>query len=76
MARFAIPDKEPCPSNGYTAKYDKGLIDEFCNNPSKYSSDMYVGAINSAITHYKYSDYITREWIEYVIDTLSRYIEK
>lgn len=75
MAKFYIPEKEKCPSNGYTPKYGKGLIDEFCNNPDKFSPDMYVGAINDAITIYKYSNYITRDWIEYVIDTLSPYIK-
>ncbi len=77
MARFHIPEKEKCPSNGYTVKYGKDMIDLFCDNPKKYKSlDVYIGAINDAITIYKYSEYISRDWIEYVINTLSKYIER
>lgn len=75
MATFHIPEKEKCPSNGYTVKYNKAIIDEFCNEPDRFKPDMYTGAINDAITIYKYSDYISRDWIEYVIATLSRYIK-
>lgn len=75
MAKFYIPEKEKCPSNGFTVKYSKETIEEFCNNPSQYSSYMYTGAINDAITIYKYSDYIKRDWIEYVINSLSPYIK-
>ena len=53
------------------------MIDLFCDNPKKYKSlDVYIGAINDAITIYKYSEYISRDWIEYVINTLSKYIER
>lgn len=75
MAKFHIPEKEKCPSNGYTVKYGKGTIEEFCNDPEKFRADMYIGAINDAITIYKYSEYITRDWIEYVINSLSPYIK-
>ncbi len=75
MEKFSIPKKEKCPSNGYTTKYNKSTIDEFCDNPDKYKSVSYIGVINDAITIYKYSDYISREWIEYVIRKLSPYIK-
>lgn len=75
MANFHIPEKEKCPSNGFTTKYDKAVIDEFCNNPDDFKADMYVGAINDAITIYRYFDYISRDWIEYVINRLSPYIK-
>jgi hypothetical protein len=75
MEKFDIPEKEKCPENGYTINYDKELIEEFCDNPSKYSSSMCRGAINDAIVLYKYSSWISRDWVEYVIDTLSPYID-
>lgn len=75
MKRFSIPEKEKCPSNGFTTTYSKGTIDEFCNNPDNFKADMYTGAINSAITIYKYSEYISRDWLEYVINRLSPYIK-
>ncbi len=74
MKLFSIPQKEKCPSNGYTVKYSKDMIDEFCDNPDNFKTDMYVGAINDAITIYKYTKDISRDWIEYVIDKLSKYI--
>lgn len=75
MEKFDIPEKEKCPENGYTIKYTKWVIEEFCDNPSKYSSSMYRGAINDAIVLYKYSSWISRDWVEYVIDTLLPYID-
>ncbi len=75
MSRFEIPEKEKCPSNGYTVPYTRDFIDEMCNNPKGYRSDMYIGAINSALVIYKYSPYISKDWIEYVIRRLEPYID-
>lgn len=75
MEEFCIPKKEKRPSYGYTITYSKETIEEFCDNPNKYKSNMYIGAINDAITIYKYEDYISRAWIEHVINTLRKYIK-
>lgn len=75
MENFSIPKKEKCPANGYTTKYSKSIIEEFCDNPDKYKPSMYIGAINDAITIYKYSEFISQAWIEDVINTLSPYIK-
>lgn len=71
MSKYFIPEKEKCPPNGYSVNFSKATIDEFCNNPELYKKDLFKGAINDAITIYKYSDYISKEWIEYVLDRLS-----
>lgn len=75
MKKFQIPKKEKCPSNGYTVKYHKEIIDEYCDNPQKFNSSIYKGVINDAITIYKYTSQISEEWIEYVINRLSPYIK-
>ena len=74
MKKFYIPEKEKCPPNGYQLTYSKGTIDEFCENPWYYKAHMYIGAINDAITIYKYNEHISRDWVEHVIRILSKYI--
>lgn len=75
MIKFYIPEKEKCPKNGYQVKYSKNFIEEICQNPNEFNSNLFVGAINDAMTIYKYSDYLTRNWIEFVINSLSPYIK-
>ena len=41
--------------SGYTVKYSIAVIDEFCENPSKYQNCL-QGAINDAYVHYEYGN--------------------
>ena len=58
--------------SGYTVKYSIAVIDEFCENPSKYQNCL-QGAINDAYIHYEYGN-ASREWYESAVRTLSEYI--
>ncbi len=58
--------------SGYTVKYSIDLINEICENPTKYRS-LLRGAINDAETHYKFGN-VTKMWYDYVVFTLSKYL--
>lgn len=58
---------------GYTVKYSIAVIDEYCENPAKYNSDVFQGAINDARVHYEYGN-ASKEWYDSVVRILSAYI--
>lgn len=58
--------------SGYTTTNSIDLINEYCDNPSHYSSWQLKEAINDARIHYEYGN-ASKEWYEYVLRTLSSY---
>jgi hypothetical protein len=58
---------------GYTVTNSIDLINEYCNNPSKYKSWQLREAIQDAEVHYKYGN-ATKTWYDYVVRTLSPYV--
>ena len=58
---------------GYTVKNSIDLIDEYCDNPSRYKSWQLREAINDAKIHYEYGN-ASKEWYESVVRILSPYV--
>lgn len=58
---------------GYTVDNSIDMIDEYCENPSKYKSWQLKEAINDAHTHYTYEN-ASRSWYDSVVRTLIPYI--
>lgn len=58
--------------SGYTTTNSIDLINEYCDNPSRYSSWQLREAIADARTHYENGN-ASKEWYEYVLRTLSAY---
>lgn len=57
---------------GYTVTNSVDLIDEYCNNPSKYERWRLREAINDAKIHYEYGN-ASRDWYDYVVRKLTPY---
>ena len=57
---------------GYTVTNSVDLIDEYCNNPSKYERWQLREAINDAKIHYEYGN-VSRDWYDYVVRKLTPY---
>ena len=58
--------------SGYTVKHSIDVIDEICNDPERYKN-LIQGALNDARTHYE-SGNKSKDWYDYVVRTLSRYL--
>lgn len=59
--------------SGYTVSTSIDLIDEYCNNPSKYKKWQLQTAINDAKIHYQYGN-VSKAWYDSVVRILSSYI--
>lgn len=59
--------------SGYTVKMSIDLIDEICDNPSKYPKHMYQQALNDAEVHYKYGN-ASKQWYDSVVRILQEYL--
>lgn len=58
--------------SGYYVSNSIDLIDEYCNNPSRYTPQQLRTAINDARTHYENGN-ASRAWYDSVVRTLSPY---
>ena len=61
------------PGYGYTVKNSIDLIDEYCDNPSRYKSWQLQEAIHDAKIHYEYGN-TSKEWYDSVVRILSPYV--
>lgn len=57
---------------GYTVTNSIDMIDEYCDNPSKYKAWQLREAINDAKIHYEYGN-ASRNWYDYVVSKLKPY---
>lgn len=59
--------------SGYTVKNSIGLIDEYCDNPSRYQKWQLQSAINDAYIHYQYGN-ASKDWYDSVVRILTPYL--
>lgn len=59
--------------SGYYVKNSIDSINEYCNNPSEYKSNLFQGVINDALVHYEQGN-ASKEWYENVVRTLTPYL--
>lgn len=57
---------------GYTVANSIDMINEFCDEPSKYPFWKLQEAINDAKTHYDYGN-ASKNWYDSVVRVLSQY---
>ena len=59
--------------SGYTVSNSIDLINEYCDNPTKYKQWQLREAMNDAKIHYEYGN-ATKQWYEYVVRRLSPFV--